>query len=547
MKKIISTFCLLCIAFFAYTESNDDASTITIAPQLAGNVIIPTGVFNEISPIGFGLELYVGVSDLLFENSVLKIGFGYNFISEEIETINSFGLSSVSALIGYSIVRDDLFIVTPLLGGGYVGHLVDTGESLLFFDPYITIQTEFSLTVFEDFYLSLTPGCMLFFEESNIGTYFSINVGVKKVFPVTVEEQKPHRPLPGLPRIIIERNTPVFSPNGDGYKDMVLLSIKSDKELPISHYNLEILNGYNRPVKVFSGESVLAKKIVWDGRDDYKKLVADGTYKVACTVTYDDGREITAMSESVVVDNTPPAVRLDIKPDIFSPDNDGDKDRLFMRGRVEDTSEIQDWELIIADSGGKRFKTFKGRGNFPEQLEWDGTSDGGRLVESAEDYPLTLAITDEVGNRTIIEDLIKTDILVQKQGEKYKVIISNMHFAAYSSDYLKGDSTQVKENKRIISRLAEILKKFPSYKIVIEGHTYNQYWYDEDKALEEENQVLIKLSKERAENIKQALVQKGIAAYRINTKGCGSSSPLVAFGDKQNRGKNRRVEIILQK
>ncbi len=72
-------------------------------------------------------------------------------------------------------------------------------------------------------------------------------------------------------------------------------------------------------------------------------------------------------------------------------------------------------------------------------------------------------------------------------------------------------------------------------------------WQDKEKADKEEREVLIPLSKERAENIKQALVGKGIAAARIGTIGRGSTDPLVPFSDKDNQWKNCRVEIILRK
>jgi len=72
-------------------------------------------------------------------------------------------------------------------------------------------------------------------------------------------------------------------------------------------------------------------------------------------------------------------------------------------------------------------------------------------------------------------------------------------------------------------------------------------WQDKEKADKEEREVLIPLSKERAEKIKQALVQKGIDGRRITTIGHGSFKPLVPFSDKDNQWKNCRVEIILRK
>jgi len=326
-------------------------------------------------------------------------------MSEEIEMINSFGLSSISALIGYSVIKNDVFSFTPLVGGGYLGHIVDTGEYAIFFDPQITIQTEVNFTILENLYIFFTPGFIIFFEESITGSFFCVNLGIKKAFYIGVGEKEPKPTLPGLPRIIIERSIPSFSPNGDGNKDTLALSLEVDKNIPVSSCEMRILNRNNKPVKDFSGRSVLSERFIWDGKDNNGKSVSDGIYSAAFPVKYEDGRELKVHSDSFIVDSTAPKVRLDITPDIFSPDNDGDKDKLTIRYKVEDGSKV-------ADSRGKIFKSFKGKGDFPKQLVWDGKSDRGELVQSAEDYPLTFVVVDEVGNEAIVNDVIKTDILV---------------------------------------------------------------------------------------------------------------------------------------
>ena len=54
----------------------------------------------------------------------------------------------------------------------------------------------------------------------------------------------------------------------------------------------------------------------------------------------------------------------------------------------------------------------------------------------------------------------------------------------------------------------------------------------------------LNLSKSRADNVKQAIVSKGIAATRIQTKGEGYKYPL-ASNDQEEDGRelNRRVEF----
>ena len=73
------------------------------------------------------------------------------------------------------------------------------------------------------------------------------------------------------------------------------------------------------------------------------------------------------------------------------------------------------------------------------------------------------------------------------------------------------------------------------------------YWNRADRWLSEETDVLIPLSVQRAETIKDALVQRGISSSRMFTTGFGGYQPVVPHSDLDNRWKNRRVEFILSR
>jgi len=51
------------------------------------------------------------------------------------------------------------------------------------------------------------------------------------------------------------------------------------------------------------------------------------------------------------------------------------------------------------------------------------------------------------------------------------------------------------------------------------------------------------LSEQRARSVKSALVQRGLASDRIQTKGYGMSVPLNANSSEQERAVNRRTEL----
>ena len=85
--------------------------------------------------------------------------------------------------------------------------------------------------------------------------------------------------------------------------------------------------------------------------------------------------------------------------------------------------------------------------------------------------------------------------------------------------------------------LAALLKEYPKMEIRIEGHTDNNGRSNE----------LLQLSEERAEAVKDYLVNGGIDIARIETKGFGGTKPVNANDSEESRSQNRRVEIRITK
>lgn len=238
--------------------------------------------------------------------------------------------------------------------------------------------------------------------------------------------------------------------------------------------------------------------------------------------------------------------QLTVSPTRFSPDGDGYRDELEIRIETESQRALSSWALRIYDPRSHLFYSESGDGAPPSRITWGGRSEEGELVSSASDYTVELAVTDRVGRTTVRREELTVDILVIREDGRLKVRIPSITFPPNSADLgLLEEAETIAKNRQVFSRLAELFRTFPEYSILIEGHANMEYFDDPERAEREQEEVLIPLSRERAEVVKSRLAERGIEADRMSAVGVGAESPVVPFSDEENRWKNRRVEFIL--
>ena len=339
-----------------------------------------------------------------------------------------------------------------------------------------------------------------------------------------------------------------FSPNGDGFKDAISFSTLVTVTDGVKAWKLSMVEATAGEQKSFSGSAPVPASVTWDGKDATGLRAApDGLYTAVLAVDYAKGNHAEAKSTPFRLAVTPPKVDLTLEGLPFSPDNDGVNDELTIDLKVDDPVPIDSWQIQILDPEQHPFTGFAGKGAPSEKIIWNGTSATGELVQSAEDYPLTFTIKDVLGNTTTIQKTIPVDVLVIKDGDRLKVRIPSITFQANTADYTNVDPDKALKNTQIITRLAEIFKKYSTYKIQVEGHANLVNFDNPAKAKIEQEQELLPLSKKRADAIRAALISQGIDAARISTTGVGAAEPVVPFSDLDNRWKNRRVEFVLVK
>jgi len=98
------------------------------------------------------------------------------------------------------------------------------------------------------------------------------------------------------------------------------------------------------------------------------------------------------------------------------------------------------------------------------------------------------------------------------------------------------DKANIKpEYRDILNRIAGIM-------MTLKGYTIAVYGYTDDIGTQAYN---LQLSQRRAEAVRDFLVQAGISATVMSTKGFGKSDPRVPGDSEQARAANRRVEIAI--
>jgi OmpA-OmpF porin, OOP family len=108
-------------------------------------------------------------------------------------------------------------------------------------------------------------------------------------------------------------------------------------------------------------------------------------------------------------------------------------------------------------------------------------------------------------------------------------------FAPSPLNFEFGSATPTAESMGTLDDIAAALDAHPAATIRVESHTDNV-------GTQESN---LNLSQARAESIKNELVDRGIAASRIETAGMGQDLPIASNDTPDGRAKNRRSEIVV--
>jgi outer membrane protein OmpA-like peptidoglycan-associated protein len=171
-----------------------------------------------------------------------------------------------------------------------------------------------------------------------------------------------------------------------------------------------------------------------------------------------------------------------------------------------------------------------------EQDDQDGTGQAAEAEEADEDdEPTPPASSLQVTGTTQRSDVeirageILTELEATAEPEGTVVEIPDTVLFDFDSSELKPEASE------ILDEVVEVLRLLPAEIAEIRGHT-------DDQGTAEYN---ARLSADRADAVRDYLVDAGIDASRLSTEGVGFDEPVASNDTEAGRAQNRRVEIIL--
>jgi flagellar hook assembly protein FlgD/flagellar motor protein MotB len=196
------------------------------------------------------------------------------------------------------------------------------------------------------------------------------------------------------PTVSLTLSDAFFSPNGDGVKDSLALSVGLPVREGITGWEFRVLDYQETPRRIVTGTAP-PNRLDFDGKDDSGAVLPEGVYYGTLSVTYRNGYLSSASSPYFTLDITPPSATVKTEYDAFSPNNDDNQDvMIFIQ---EGSSELAWLGTVRQVENSRAVRNIRITGVPTARLEWDGLNDAGTLVPDGQ-YNYQLSATDPAGN-----------------------------------------------------------------------------------------------------------------------------------------------------
>ncbi len=183
----------------------------------------------------------------------------------------------------------------------------------------------------------------------------------------------------------------VFSPVCECARDAAVISFVLRRRETLT---LDILDKNRRSIRTIvrdRREPAGRVSFTWDGRDNLDRVVAEGVFRPRVQLER-NGRTIV-LPNPIRVDTTAPVISLvRVFPRVFSPDSDGNRDRVTATYRIDERARA----IMLVDGRQRVQSKFR---QLDGQLVWFGRING-RIVRPGA-YEIRLRAVDRAGNRSV--------------------------------------------------------------------------------------------------------------------------------------------------
>ena len=201
------------------------------------------------------------------------------------------------------------------------------------------------------------------------------------------------------PAAKIKANSLIFSPDGDGNSDTMVISqdIAANSGSPVENWTGKIVDSEGKTIREFDFGSFPPETVVWDGLDDSSSLAANGKYRYILSATDLAGNSSETSVADLTLDTSKTELLLAVSPTAFNPAGaDKSKTSVKLTPVVKAGSSINEYTVEIKNAKGSTVWSVSGT-SLPASFTWNGLSSGGERCDDGK-YVATLSTKSANGS-----------------------------------------------------------------------------------------------------------------------------------------------------
>ncbi len=181
------------------------------------------------------------------------------------------------------------------------------------------------------------------------------------------------------PTVNVSADYLLFSPNGDGRKDTLPLSISTGTE---DKWTAVIKDSSGSRIRTYTWTGK-AESFFWDGTDRDSNLVPDGLYSFVISCEDKAGNRSECVLENLQVDSRPAKSFVTVQEEKFSPNGDGILDTETFSITASPAEGIEWWKFDITDQWNSSVMSWStaDQSSLPATITWNGTDRKGFVQE----------------------------------------------------------------------------------------------------------------------------------------------------------------------